>query len=195
MGVSGGGPHALACAHCLGDRLLGTAVVSGLAPISRDPRRFTEDMMGFNRLMFRLARRSSLLPTLIYTVGMAVVRRSPDRALQSMLRDLPPPDIEVISRLEVRATFVREMARFTATAGRAGGHEFALFTRDWGFQVEDISVPVHVWHGDQDRNVPIANGRFLAAAIPGSVLHECPGEGHLLNFDHNDEILLTITKG
>ena len=52
----------------------------------------------------------------------------------------------------------------------------------------------HIWHGDQDRNVPIANGRFLTAAIPGSVLHECPGEGHLLNFDHLDEILLTITK-
>jgi pimeloyl-ACP methyl ester carboxylesterase len=195
MGISGGGPHAVVCARYLGDRLLGTAVVSGLAPISRDPRRFTDNMMGFNRVMFRLARWSQLLPTMIYTIGMAVVRRSPERALAGMVRDLPPSDVEVISRPEVRTTFLREMTRFTATAGRAGGQEFAMFTRDWGFQVEDIAVPVHIWHGDQDRNVPIASGRALAGAIPGAVFHECPGEGHLLSFDHNDEILLTVTKG
>jgi pimeloyl-ACP methyl ester carboxylesterase len=58
--------------------------------------------------------------------------------------------------------------------------------------LEDITVPVHIWQGDVDRNVPSAHGRLQADRIPGAVLHECPGEGHLLFVDHLPEILAVI---
>ena len=195
MGVSGGGPYAVACARFLAERLVGVGVVSGVGPIWRDPLGLTEHMMGFNRVMFRLARRSAWLPALIYSLGTAFAKRRPERTLESTVRELPPPDLAVISRPEIRSTFLRDFAHYPSTAGRAAARDYALFCRDWGFRLEDISVPVHIWHGDQDRNVPIAAGRALASAIPGAVLHECPGEGHLLGFDHNDEILLTVAKG
>jgi pimeloyl-ACP methyl ester carboxylesterase len=54
-------------------------------------------------------------------------------------------------------------------------------------------VPVHVWHGDADRNVPYAQGRRQAELIPGATLHTCPGEAHLLVVDHVEEILRTVT--
>jgi pimeloyl-ACP methyl ester carboxylesterase len=53
------------------------------------------------------------------------------------------------------------------------------FTRRWGFDVDPIAVPVSVWHGAQDRMVPIAHGEWLAAHIPDATAHFLPDEGHL----------------
>jgi pimeloyl-ACP methyl ester carboxylesterase len=58
--------------------------------------------------------------------------------------------------------------------------------------VEDITVPVHVWQGDVDRKVPPAQGRGQADRVPGAVLHEIPGGGHLLFVDHLPDILGAI---
>ena len=52
------------------------------------------------------------------------------------------------------------------------------WARPWGFDVADIRVPVIVRHGDEDGFVSIAQGRWLAAHIPGARLDEMPGGGH-----------------
>jgi pimeloyl-ACP methyl ester carboxylesterase len=53
------------------------------------------------------------------------------------------------------------------------------FVRDWGFALDEIAKPVHVWQGDQDLMVPFAHGRWLAERIPGVTPHLEQGEGHL----------------
>ena len=47
---------------------------------------------------------------------------------------------------------------------------------------------MHIWQGDADVNVPPNHARLLHEAIPGSVLHEFPGAGHFMVFDHFEEI-------
>jgi len=51
---------------------------------------------------------------------------------------------------------------------------------------------VQVWHGDADRNVVVANGRYQAKEIPGSTLHEIPREGHWLIYGRFLEILDSV---
>jgi pimeloyl-ACP methyl ester carboxylesterase len=53
------------------------------------------------------------------------------------------------------------------------------FVRPWGFDVADVSVPVGLWHGEQDRMVPPAHGRWLAEHVPGIEAHITPDDGHL----------------
>ena len=55
-----------------------------------------------------------------------------------------------------------------------------------------IKSPVRIWHGDQDTNVPVEVGRYLAERIPGSSLTVYPGEGHLIVPKHWDEILAAL---
>jgi hypothetical protein len=50
-----------------------------------------------------------------------------------------------------------------------------------------------VWHGDADRNVVVANGRYQAKAIPGSTFHEMAHEGHWLMHGRFAEILDSVT--
>lgn len=189
-GVSGGGPHAAVCACLLPDRVHAAAIVSGVAPIGEPG---TEDaMMAPNQIFTRLARRSASYVLPIFSAMSVVGRHWPDRAVDFLSQSVPPADAAVLARPAVRDAFVADMARASRSTGRAAAQDFKLFTRDWGFRLEDIRVPVHVWQGDADQNVPPAHARLQAERIPGARLHECAGEAHLLVVDHLAEILLTV---
>jgi pimeloyl-ACP methyl ester carboxylesterase len=64
--------------------------------------------------------------------------------------------------------------------GRAGSaDDDRAFVTGWGFALADVDVPTLVEQGVDDRVVPLAHGRMIAAAVPGAVLHERPGDGHV----------------
>jgi pimeloyl-ACP methyl ester carboxylesterase len=150
-------------------------------------------MMGINRLVSRLARLSQQAAYPAFAFSTWYCRRWPEQSLASAAHQIPPCDLEVLNQPDIRAATLREFQRSTLGSAAAAAQDFALFSRDWGFRLEDISVPVHVWQGDADRNVPAAHARLLARSIPNAQLHECPGEGHMLIFDRLEDILRTLT--
>jgi pimeloyl-ACP methyl ester carboxylesterase len=191
MGISGGGPHAAVCARFLPDRVTAAAIVSGVGPFAEKGLE-GGDMMGVNRTLTRLAAMSPSALVPVFAVQDFITRRWPEPALRAALRQFPEADAAVLRREDVRAAFMEDARRSAPTTARAAAQDFALFARDWEFRLDEIAVPVHVWHGDADRNVPLSHGRYQASAIPGAVFHECPGEGHLLMADHLEEILRTV---
>jgi pimeloyl-ACP methyl ester carboxylesterase len=191
VGVSGGGPHALACARLLPERVTTAGIVSGVGPLGHPE--FDVGPAGLNRGITLLARQSPLLLRPMFWFQEFSVRRWPEAALRAAAKRFPPADAAVLGRPDVRAAFFGDAQRSSATAAQAATQDFVLFAQDWGFRLEDITVPVHLWHGDADRNVVIGHGRFMAGRIPDAVLHECPGEGHLLFVNHVEEVLRTVT--
>jgi len=186
MGISGGGPHSAVCAARLGDRVDSAAIVSGVGPLA-DPRAI-EGMMRPNQIFTVLARRGSRVLEVAFKLQVAALRRWPSRALDLMVKQLPPVDAAILSRPEVRELFINDAVRSSRTAGAAAVQDFELFAKDWGFDLGAIEIPVQIWQGDADRNVPPHHARLLHDAIPGSVLHEFAGEGHLMAFDHFEDI-------
>jgi pimeloyl-ACP methyl ester carboxylesterase len=65
----------------------------------------------------------------------------------------------------------------------------ALAARPWGFRLEDIRVPVRLWHGELDVSAPSAMGRYLAGAIPRCRALFVEGAGHFLVYDIWPEVL------
>jgi pimeloyl-ACP methyl ester carboxylesterase len=64
-------------------------------------------------------------------------------------------------------------------SGIAGSNQdLGLYTKPWGFSLQDITVEVHLWHGEQDVNVPISVGRHVAEVIPSCNAHFFDEEGH-----------------
>ncbi len=191
VGISGGGPHAAACARFLPDRVRAAGIVSGVGPLAAPGSE--DEMMGLNRLITRLARRSRYLAYPLFLVNASLFRRWPERSIQVTSGHSAPSDIDIMRRPAVRSAYIDSYRRAPSTSALAAAQDFSLFATPWGFRLEDIAVPVHVWHGDEDRNVPLAHGRLQAERIPGARLHECPGQGHLLALDRLEEILRTVS--
>ena len=192
MGISGGGPHAAVCAALGRGRVTSAAIVSGVGPLA-DPRA-ADGMMRSSRVLTAMARRGSVIVYVVLAMQVGVLRRWPARALELMAKQLPASDVAVLSRTEVRALFERDAVHSARTAGRAAAQDFQLFATDWGFDLAAIEIPVHIWQGDADRNVPPQHARLLRDAIPGSVLHEFAGEGHFMAFDHLEEIATALKR-
>ena len=71
--------------------------------------------------------------------------------------------------------------------------DVGLMARPWGFDLAAIKVPVLLWHGERDRNVPAAHGRYLAGAISTCRATFYPDEAHLsLPRNHQREILSAL---
>jgi pimeloyl-ACP methyl ester carboxylesterase len=102
----------------------------------------------------------------------------------------PDADREVMANPEVRARFLAAL-RESAARG-ADGLARLNYALAWGFDVADVRVPVHIWHGRQDRIVPIEVAELLARRIEGAKLHAFEGEGHSVDYLHIDEILTTL---
>jgi pimeloyl-ACP methyl ester carboxylesterase len=182
MGVSGGGPHAAACARFLPGRVSAAALISGVAPLAEPGSE--AGMMPANRLLARIARKAPAANALPFWLMSVLARRAPTWLAKGM----PAADAAVLTRPEVRSSFLA-FAHASPTTGRAAAQEFGLFARDWGFELWEVTVPVQVWQGDADVNVPVVHAERQSAAIPGAVLHVVPGEGHVMFVNHLEEIL------
>jgi pimeloyl-ACP methyl ester carboxylesterase len=190
FGVSGGGPHAAVCAHALGERLTGAAIVCGIAEVlSREDAR---GMMPVNRIVFRLARLSPKAARPLLAATVASLRRWPEQTMDGMARGLPAPDRRIFERPDFRRVLIEEGRRGSRTTALAAAQDFALFARPWGFALEDIAIAVDVYCGGLDVNVPLAHGLRQAARIPHARLHRFDDEAHLLIVDHVEEILCAV---
>ena len=192
VGISGGGPHAAACARFLPHRVRGVGIVSGVGPLAEP--RANEGMMLLNRLITGLARKSEYLVYPFFALSVAIFRRWPETAIRATSGQPRSSDFEIMSRPEVRAAYIDSYRSAPSTSARAASQDFGLFTKDWDFRLEDITARVDVWHGDDDRNVPISHGYLQAARIPGAHMHVFPGQGHLVALDHLEEILRRVSS-
>jgi pimeloyl-ACP methyl ester carboxylesterase len=190
IGHSGGGPHSAVCAALLGDRVTAAAIVSGVGPLA-DQRAF-ESMKRSDQVQMGLSRRRSPVMRAASNVQMGVLRQFPSWTLDMVAKHLSPPDVEILSRANVRAVMELEAKRLSRTTGDAVAQDLEIFIADWGFDLGAIKVPVHIWQGDADLSVPAMHATIMLEAIPGSVLHEMPGAGHFFIFDRLAEIGLAL---
>lgn len=188
VGLSGGGPYTLACARMLPHRVAAAAVLGGVAPT-----RGTDAVTG--GLVSLAARFEPLLRHVHEPVGAALTWAiRPLHPLASPLFDAfaavsPPADRAVFRRPDIKAMFLDDLLRASRRNLRAPLYDLLLFSRDWGFELGDIEVPVRFWHGDADHMVPLAHGRWQAERVPGAQLHVRPGESHLGSLAAANEVL------
>jgi len=189
LGISGGGPHALVCAHELAERLLGVACVSGVGPLYHPAA--MDGMMTLNRWLTRLSRRGQFLLRLLMRLQFGAAQRNPARMLDVMSKQLPPADQAIVTEPEFRAMMADDLRSNSSTMALAAAQDFVLFASHWGFAMEEIRVPVHFFQGSEDRNVPAQHAELMAGMVPGAELHRYPGEGHFLVVPRLQEIMET----
>ncbi len=190
-GHSGGGPYTLACAYAIPERVIGAAVLCGAGPA--DAREALETMTPLNRLAFSIGSFMPwplwrLLVWYLYRMG----RENPAYLFERGAKDRPQADTEVLNKPGVLDMFYASHSEALRQGTRGFALEARLIVNPWGFPLEDIRVPVHIWHGTVDVDTPVAMGKAMAKRIPGSRLTIYEGEGHMLLFPHWEQILTAL---
>ena len=178
-GASGGGPHALACAALLPERVFAAATIAGVAPYDAEGLDWTAAMGEDNQIEYRTAARDpqELLRWMEPQVEV-MAHVAPDEIVDAMRSLISEVDEASLSGElgEVIAASFHEAFR----DGPWGWYDDDLaFVAPWGFDLSEIRVPVSVWQGPHDLMVPFAHGQWLAAHVAGARANLRPEHGHL----------------
>ena len=142
-----------------------------------------------DRMFMHMSLRFRPLGSVLLQGSNVVARVLPRIAIASAKRDLSPADRRAAARFDDDRQL---LDMFTEAFLRGTGgvlDDYASISVGWGFAVDEIARPVHIWHGDADITVPLAHSEALAARLPESRLTVWPGEGHLAIVEHIGEVL------
>lgn len=190
-GVSWGGPHALACAATLGDRITRLGLVSS-------PDGWLLGTAGSRNLgsSFDLLRTLLRFAPWAARAGLAAqtrsVRRAPDRALDRAIAGMTPREQELCQQPEVRAMLVAKVEAAVAQGTVGAMDDTWAVAREWDVDPTTVDAPTIIWHGDADTEVSVAAAEHLHRQILGSELHVVPDAGHQLFLTHWRQIIDSI---
>ena len=178
-GWSGGGPHALACAALLGDRVLAAASIAGVAPRHAEGLDWSAGMGEENIEEFAAADAGAEPLEAFLVAAQQSFGTVTAEQIQAALGDLLS-EVDRAALTGAYADHLAETVRAALQPGIWGWFDDDLaFMRDWGFDLGDITVPTAVWQGAQDRFVPYSHGEWLAAHVAGAHAELRPDHGHL----------------
>lgn len=194
LAISGGAPYAYAAAWMIPERVDAIAVVSGVPPIAE-----LEDRSGllglYRRLLALRTSRPGLLRALFHVARPFASIRLPIRVRPLLLKVLQPCDANVLrDSKSFEACF--ESARLAWRSSAAGVMTDAdIYAQPWGFPLEEVRVPVRLWHGKNDRTFSFLLAERIAARLPNCEFHLIEGAGHYsLPIRNTHEILKDLIR-
>jgi pimeloyl-ACP methyl ester carboxylesterase len=179
MGWSGGGPHALACAALLPERVIACATIAGAGPYGVEGLDFMEGMGAENHEEYGAAVESGDALRVFLEPEAKSLATVTGEQLVAALGGLASD----VDRAALTGEFADDLAATFRDAVRDGiwgwFDDDLAFTRPWGFDLSSLRVPVSVWQGAQDLMVPIAHGHWLVDHIPSARPKLRSEHGHL----------------
>lgn len=203
LGMSIGGPYALACAARYPSRVTAVGVLAAPAEVPELDPPYHRDDLGPDEQAF-FARLANMMPDEAVEQMRADFQQYVDRLdpadpddealVRRFVAQLPPYDAEIATRqgTTAAAAAVRE-----ALANPDGYlRDAAISFRRWDFRPEAITCPAFLWYGELDANASVRNGHWLAAHLPHATLVVREQTTHLaVLHDHWDDVLTTLTSG
>jgi pimeloyl-ACP methyl ester carboxylesterase len=188
VGLSGGGPYALACAAAMPERVVVTAVLGGVAP-TIGPDAIGGGVMALGAALAPVVEVVGVPLSFVATGLIRLIRPIGSRAVDMYGRVSPEADRALLARPEFKAMFLDDLLNGSRKQMAAPFADVVVFARDWGFRLEEVKVPVRWWHGDRDHIVPFEHGQHVVSRLPDAELYHLPGESHLAGLGRAEEIL------
>ena len=191
IGLSGGGPYALASAHALPHRVKAVGVLGGVAP-TVGPDAISGSIVSLGKMLSPFIKVARVPIGIGLTGAIRVVKPLASPVLDIYAHFSPPGDRALLARPEFKAMFLDDLLNGSRKQISAPMSDVLLFSRHWGFELADVQVPVRWWHGDADHIIPYAHGVHMVSRLPNAELRTLPGESHLGGLGFGEEILSTL---
>lgn len=178
-GVSGGGPHALACAALLPDLVAAAAVLGSIAPYPAEGLDYFAGMGEDNIADFKAAIKGGEAHKQAVESSASRLLRADIKTLMSALQSLLSPVDAAVLTTDF-ADFVLRSVREGIGQTRDGMvDDDVAHLAPWGFELSRIRIPVLLMHGERDLFVPVSHSKWLAGKIPNVETRFLPEDGHL----------------
>ena len=182
-GISGGGPHALAAAALLPDRVIAAAALASVAPYDAEGLDFLEGMGEQNVEEFgAIFEGEDVHRASMEKQRHELLSATPEQLVELWQTLLGPSDREVATGV-LAAFLLDHMRAGFGSSGDGWIDDDRAFVTPWGFDLASIRVPVQLWQGKQDQFVPYGHGVWLAEHIPGIDARLTAEDGHLTLFE------------
>jgi pimeloyl-ACP methyl ester carboxylesterase len=179
IGLSGGGPHALACAALLEDLVPAVVSLAAVAPYDAEGLDYFEGTGELNVEDTKLL----LADPVTARQKLAADRREvleldASGLIVSWSTILPPVDREYLSG-QFASDVIAAMVHGQRDTDDGWWDDGLAFLAPWGYAVTEIRTPVRLRQGRQDLMVPYGHGVWLAERIPGVEAILTEHDGHL----------------
>ncbi|MGP1906891.1 alpha/beta fold hydrolase [Metabacillus sp. JX24] len=192
LGVSGGGAYAAGAAYKFPERVTQCILLSSAAPFPEE--KPPKSMSKENRLAFFLAKRLPWLIKLANRSQKKMIDEKPDvfkKQLKKGGSHLADWDNQILLHDDVLDQTVEHLKEAYRQGVDEVIQESVLLAKDWGFPLEEISVPVTIWHGEEDTLSPVDQVRLMERKIGSADARYIPEAGHFLSEnDHIWELIL-----
>lgn len=171
IGVSGGGPYAIACAARLGERVNRVAVICGMGPL--DVPGGSEGISDEEKRLIQAARYAP--EKMAEQIGH--IHAHPEALAAEATGQLPEFDRSIITPDLVQKWLMGVKEATVSPEGMIS--DYKLFNQPWNVEFNEISVPIHFYHGDQDTTISLQHPRYLIGQLQDASLDIIEGAGHL----------------
>jgi pimeloyl-ACP methyl ester carboxylesterase len=176
LGVSGGGPYAAACACKIPHRLIAAGIVCGLGPT--DAIGALDGMLWINRFGLRVAARMPWLIDIIMQPVAFLLRHKAEMVVSYLSNMSETADHMALKKPDIKAIMTATFKESMRGGSTGPARDVILYANPWGFDLADIPLRVHLWHGQKDAIVPVSMGRHMAGTIPNCRALFYDTEGH-----------------
>lgn len=196
-GTSGGGPHSLAAAARLPDRVTRAECNVGPAPYGAQGLDYFDGMDPENvkEIGWALEGEETLVPELEREAQKDLARLDEDPASVLAEFNLSEADRAVLA-LEVVQQRMRTSFREAMAQGVGGWVDDDIaFISPWGFELTEIDVPIQIRYGATDVLVPAGHGAWLGTHVPNAIVQVDHGAGHMSTPDERLERVRQFVVG
>lgn len=192
VGMSAGSPFALGLTYLFPNNIYKTAIISGFAPYTKDSRKHLSNDI---KTMLNLAKSFPFLLRMLLKFQAKQINKNPKKALQGFLKIMSESDKAVLKNESVMGV-IENMFKESFRNGSEGiAYEISkLLVKDWGFKLNEIKVPVIFWQGKKDNNVPYEWADLMKNEIQDATLNLYSNEGHLIIFQHANDIFTDLKE-
>lgn len=192
LGVSGGGPYALAAAWGLPKRIPAVSVVCSAPPLAE-----RKDIHHLNPAYRWLVRTQHVRPSVLrwlFKAARPVARLRPPLWIRPwMLRKMPPPEAETLADHTIFESCFRNYRESWRGGAEGLYRDGVIYTQPWGFPLNEVRVHVRLWHGMQDANFAWQLAEEMVAQLPNCEPRYLENEAHYsLAIRHRRAILADL---
>jgi pimeloyl-ACP methyl ester carboxylesterase/DNA-binding NarL/FixJ family response regulator len=189
IGYAMGGMYAYASTYAMPERIKQVILISsGITPQCDADFQGTQPLY---TMMQKMARDFPRIHRLVVTLMSRSFLKNPQKLIERLGQNLCPSDKAILKHPDFHDLFLKNLNEVYCQGANHYAHEveIAMHQNDWGFTPQEITQPIHMWHGEQDFGIPLALGKKFQRLAPNATLTVIPDKGHYLFYDHWPMIL------